>query len=101
MHTPTPWETSARCDVPKGVDPEWKIVSEGGGDMIADLTGCANAEANANFIMKACRSHDALIKACATMLGCAEIDCMDDKSNVWRSAMLDARDALADIDVGL
>jgi len=34
----------------------------------------------------------------ATMLGAAEIDCLDDKSNVWRSAMIDARDALAKIE---
>lgn len=30
----------------------------------------------------------------AYMLGVAETDCLDDKSNVWRSAMIQARDAL-------
>lgn len=37
---------------------------------------------------------DTLVEALATMLGCAETDCLDDKSNVWRSAMIDAGDAL-------
>ena len=37
---------------------------------------------------------DELVVIVATMLGAAEIDCLDDKSNVWRSAMLDARAAL-------
>ena len=36
-----------------------------------------------------------LLAALAHMLGAAEADCMDDKSNVWRSYMLDARAALA------
>lgn len=34
----------------------------------------------------------------ARMLGAAETDCMDDRSNEWRSHMLDARDALASLD---
>jgi hypothetical protein len=36
-----------------------------------------------------------LLAAIATLVGIAEADCMDDKSNVWRSAMLDALAAIA------
>ncbi len=36
----------------------------------------------------------ALRSALAALVGMAELDCMDDKSNVWRSAMIDARHAL-------
>ena len=41
-----------------------------------------------------CAERDRLREALAIMLGAAETDCLDDKSNVWRSAMLDARAAL-------
>jgi hypothetical protein len=36
-----------------------------------------------------------LLHALATLVGIAEMDCMDDKSNVWRTAMLDADAAIA------
>jgi hypothetical protein len=36
-----------------------------------------------------------LLAALAALVGIAETDCMDDKSNVWRSAMLDAETAIA------
>jgi|LakMenEpi03Aug12_release.lakeMendotaPanAssembly.Ray.scaffolds.fasta_scaffold3384830_2 hypothetical protein len=36
-----------------------------------------------------------LLEALATLVGIAETDCMDDKSNVWRSAMIDANAAIA------
>lgn len=36
-----------------------------------------------------------LLSALAAMLGAAEVDCVDDKSNVWRSAMIDAQAAIA------
>jgi hypothetical protein len=36
-----------------------------------------------------------LVAALSTMLGIAEADCLDDTSNVWRSAMIDARSALS------
>jgi hypothetical protein len=39
-----------------------------------------------------------LASVLARMLGAAEVDCMDDKSNEWRSHMIDARDALAAYD---
>ncbi len=36
-----------------------------------------------------------VLAALSTMLGVAETDCLDDKSNVWRSAMINARAAIA------
>lgn len=40
---------------------------------------------------------DKLIATLSIMLGLAEIDALDEKSNEWRSAMIDAREALAAI----
>lgn len=37
----------------------------------------------------------ALLEALAHLLGAAECDCMEHKSNVWRSYMIDARAAIA------
>jgi hypothetical protein len=51
------------------------------------------AAANARLIAAA----PDLLAVVATMLGAAEADALDDKSNVWRSAMLDARAALAKV----
>ena len=36
-----------------------------------------------------------LLAAISTLVGIAETDCMDDKSNVWRSAMIAADAAIA------
>jgi hypothetical protein len=36
-----------------------------------------------------------LLAALATLVGVAELDCMDDKSNVWRTALIDANAAIA------
>jgi hypothetical protein len=48
-------------------------------------------EANARLIAAA----PEMLEALATLLGCAETDSMDDKSNVWRSAIIDARATIA------
>ena len=41
VHTPGPWETSLNDEG------QWDVCTEGGGDMIADLSDCPeNAEAN-------------------------------------------------------
>ena len=68
-----PWETSARCDVPEGADLEWTIVMEGGGDMLADLTGCPDAEGNAAFIVRACNAHDDMVESVKRLLNCMDI----------------------------
>lgn len=46
-HTPGPWETSVNGDL------QWDVCAPGAGDMIADLEGCDNQEANANLIASA------------------------------------------------
>lgn len=63
-HTKTPWEYAVSSS------PEYKpnglafdICLPNGGDMIADLKDCANAEENAAFIVRACNSHEALVEA--------------------------------------
>lgn len=48
-------------------------------------------EANARLIAAA----PELLAALCEMLGAADVDCLDDNSNVWRSAMIDARAAIA------
>ena len=59
--TPGRWETSARADVKPGEDPEWTVCIAGGGDLVADLTGTPNAEANANQIAAAKSQNLALL----------------------------------------
>ena len=54
------------------------------------LTGYA-PEAVARLVVAA----PEMLEALATLLGACEFDCMDDKSNVYRSAMIDARAAIA------
>jgi hypothetical protein len=56
------------------------------GDIIARIDGCDTALYAA--------APDLLAVLCE-MLGAAETDLLDDKSNVWRSAMIDARAAIA------
>mgnify|MGYP001575492905 CR=1 FL=1 len=46
-HTPGSWETSSNADN------QWDVCMEGAGDMIADLSGCNNQEANACLIAAA------------------------------------------------
>jgi hypothetical protein len=40
-------------------------------------------------------SYNEMLAVLCEMLGAAETDLLDDKSNVWRSAMNDARTAIA------
>lgn len=100
QHTPTPYRLA-------GINDTAIIGKEGG--VIANVHNinvrmrqveCQtvdDARNTAAFIVRACNAHDELVAALSTMLGAAEIDCMDDKSNVWRSAMIDARAALAKV----
>lgn len=37
------------------------------------------------------RKPEEAMRILSEMLGAAEVDCLDDKSNVWRSLMIDAR----------
>lgn len=46
-------------------------------------------------LVNAANGVDAMLAALERLLAVAEFDCLDDKSNVWRSNMLDARAAIA------
>jgi hypothetical protein len=61
--TPTPWETSV---IGSEDGDQWDICGEGGGDMIADLSGCGDSElqeANAKLIIRAVNNHTQLVAA--------------------------------------
>lgn len=49
----------------------------------------------AGFARKLERDRADLLDVLSEMLGAAETDVLDDKSNVWRSLMLDAREIIA------
>lgn len=100
-HTPGPWhvDTDCRDDTENmayqltddaGTSREWVAVG------LHDEDGYAASVAychpmNAPLIAAA----PDLLAALSHLLGCAETDCMDDKSNVWRSYMIEARAAIA------
>jgi hypothetical protein len=93
-HTPGPWAYEQRAEMG---DAQWVVYDpdSDNGDILAvvDADPEQSAEANARLIAAA----PDLLAVVATMLGAAEADALDDKSNVWRSAMLDARAALAKV----
>lgn len=66
-----------------------EIIDAEDGQLIATTSGSATNE-QANLLAAA----PDLLKCLCEMLGAAEIDCMDDKSNVWRSLMLNAQAAV-------
>ena len=60
-HTRLPWETEGNpSDDP---DPRWLIVSMTAETILAVTCG-GNDQANAEFIVRACNSHEDLLKAC-------------------------------------
>jgi hypothetical protein len=67
---------------------QWSIVDSTGGE-IAETNSVNIADA------RLIASAPDLLAALCPLLGIAEADCMDDKSNVWRSAMITARAAIA------
>lgn len=95
-HTPGPWLHGKRYG-----NHRTEILNSTGGRAIASVwtherTGdnylpTDEGAANARLIAAA----PELLEALLHMLGAAETDCMDDKSNVWRSYMIDARAAIA------
>jgi hypothetical protein len=85
-HTPAPWVIAhGRCIYGSGdlVKPFVASVEDDHND--------SETAANARLIAAA----PDLLEALCEMLGAAEIDCMDDKSNVWRGLMINARAAIA------
>jgi hypothetical protein len=84
-HTPGPWEYSSGQVWEDGTT---KCVARRGAD-----SGIPPEQRDAD--MRLCAAAPELLAALAALVGIAETDCMDDKSNVWRSAMLDADAAIA------
>lgn len=97
-HTPGPWVVKATM---VGAAASVKIIGKRGGDLSDQDVVCmvpqTNDEqfANGQLILAA---PDLLAVVCE-MLGAAETDALDDKSNVWRSAMIEARAAIAKVEV--
>jgi hypothetical protein len=58
----TPWETSSNAQG------DWDICEAGGGDMVADLKGCPNAEEHARLIVRAVNTHADLMAAAEAVL---------------------------------
>lgn len=85
--SPSPW-TTYTPGIPCGNKDRWIV--DGKGRTIAVVWYDKNTPANARLIAAA---PDLLAVVCE-MLGAAETDLLDDKSNVWRSAMISARAAI-------
>lgn len=66
-----------------------EIIDAEDGQLIATTSASATEE-QANMLAAA----PALLKCLCEMLGAAEVDALDDKSNVWRSLMLNAQTAI-------
>lgn len=94
QHTPGPWETSTLISKDAGrEDAQWIICLPDGGDMLADLTGCPDAEANANLMAAA----PELLAALKDVL--AEVAALD-----WvfeRIIMQDGDDPCTSLDIAL
>lgn len=80
QHTPGPWETSSNSDG------DWDVCGPDGGDMIADLKGCDNAEANARLIAAA-------PELLAALKGAEQIISVSDGH--WQAALEKIRAAIA------
>ena len=90
-HTPGPWscdygDSAVFCDT----GAEIASVTHGNHDDSTAI-GCAETICNLKLIAAA----PDLLDALAVIVGIAELDCMDDRSNVWRTALIDARAAIA------
>jgi len=94
-HTPAPWKVLIDEDnkYPLSViDPATENHPQGPVH-ICNINPNLGTESEANAALIAA-APDLLAVLCE-MLGAAETDLLDDKSNVWRSAMNDARTAIA------
>ena len=102
QHTPTPWETSAAVSA-GGVD--WDVCEANAGDMLADLQGCPNAEANAKRIVACVNACEGIVDpeqnipamkhALENLVDCAGITWLPGYKDELAAAMLQARKALA------
>lgn len=82
--------TSASWELRQSTNGYWFIDYEQGGEGYT-LTKLECGEQDARLIAAA----PELLACLCEMLGAAEMDCMDDKSNVWRNLMSNAQVAIA------
>lgn len=98
-HTPTPWFLND-SDIPPSIytisqeDPSHQpCIAVLDADKPYFFDGVAVQEANAEFIVRACNSHDALIAALTGLLECAELN-QDDLDGTTRMLIENANAAL-------
>jgi hypothetical protein len=60
QHMPGPWMSHPTASL----GPQYLVYPEDGGPDIAIVYDHGNAKANAEFIVRACNSHKALLEAC-------------------------------------
>lgn len=66
QHTLTPWRAEHAVRTARTGMKEWQVIS--GTQVVASMVGTSAAEANAEFIVRACNAHDELVAALATLL---------------------------------
>lgn len=90
QHTPGPWETSINSEE------QWDVCGENAGEMIADLLGLDNQEANANLIA----ASPQMLAACKTALRLfAEIFPYEDRGEADHDKINEIREAIAKAEV--
>ena len=85
-HTPGPWVVQESFN--EGVN---LLVKPVPGQVVAEVDKGPNMVGNARLIAAA----PDLLAALCELVGIAEFDLLDDKSNVWRSALINANAAIA------
>ena len=93
-HTPGPWKHTT----PQGAFGHEIIGPDG--HLICKMQHHPDEQKQAADDAALIAAAPALFEILSLMLGAAELECLDDKSNVWRSAMIDARAALAEAEGG-
>ena len=92
-HTPGPWKRDSSSLVPN----LYPFIAGPNGEAIADVWGDVDvANANAEFIVRACNAHDDLLVACEEALEDlaffnAEWDCYDEVEGKCRTAIAKAK----------
>jgi hypothetical protein len=90
-HTPTPWAVelvAGSYKRPAFVRAGEKIVASCGGDQLKpDQPSIAEARENAEFIAKACNSHDALVDVAEEVLASATVETPEKLLAMARAAL--------------
>ena len=90
-HTELPWKTEGGAS--DDSDPRWQIFSEKA-ELILAVTCGGNDQANGEFIVRACNSHDALVKQLERWIKWVA-DSGDDTESITRFLISESKAALA------